>query len=155
MPFQIHAISPTPFAPLFALSDTELAARKARRMTVSEHPGTPCRVSLADAQIGETVLLVNHWHLPSQSPYAASHAVFVRQGVQQARPTPGEVPEVLLSRLISLRVFDDSDMMIHADAVEGTALPEALTEALGLPGAEYIHLHYAKPGCFAASVTRA
>ena len=44
------------------MSEAELAANNARLEVVQEHPGTPCRVSLDDAQIGETVALVNYTH---------------------------------------------------------------------------------------------
>ena len=155
MPFQIHALPAQAFAPLFALSDPELAERKARRMTVTAHPGTPCRVSLDDAKAGETVILVNHAHLVADSPYDASHAIFVRQGAAQAHPAPGEVPDVLKTRLISLRAFDAGGMMVAADVQEGAALPAALETMFGDPEVQQIHLHYAKPGCFAASATRA
>ena len=43
MTFQIHPLPYEPFAPLFAMTDKELRRRDARRMTVSAHPGTPCR----------------------------------------------------------------------------------------------------------------
>ncbi|WP_324752842.1 DUF1203 domain-containing protein [Roseovarius sp. Pro17] len=155
MTFQVHALSPQPFADLFTLPDTQLAARRARRVIVRENPGTPCRVTLEDAEIGETVLLINFDHLPVDSPYRASHAIFVREGASQAHPAMDEVPHVLKLRLISLRVFDDADMMITADVAEGEDLHEALMHAFSDPNATYIHLHYAKPGCFAASVTRA
>ncbi len=155
MTFQIHALSPQPFADLFALPDSQLATRRARRVIVREKPGTPCRVTLEDAEIGETVLLMNYTHLPVDNPYRASHAIFVREGADQAHPAADEVPQVLESRLISLRVFDGADVMIAADVAEGEDLHEALAHAFSDPNAAYIHLHYAKPGCFAASVTRA
>lgn len=155
MPFQIHALDSEPFAPLFALSDEALRERGAVRETITESPGTPCRVSLADAVVGETVVLVNHEHQPGPGPYRASHAVFVREGMERARPAPGEVPGLFRSRLISLRAFDEAHMMVAADAVEGTELEAALETALADARVAYIHLHYAKPGCFAASVTRA
>ncbi|QYX57422.1 DUF1203 domain-containing protein [Roseovarius sp. SCSIO 43702] len=155
MTFQIHALDPEIFAGLFELPDDELARRNACRVTVEAKPGTPCRVSLADAEPGETVLLVHHEHQPAQSPYRASHAIFVRPGVARARPAVDEIPEVLRSRLISVRVFDAGDMMIAADVVAGTRLDAALSAAFADPQAHYVHLHYAKPGCFAASVTRA
>ena len=37
-------------------------------------PGFPCRVSLVDAEIGESVLLVNYEHLPAASPYRMRYA---------------------------------------------------------------------------------
>ena len=155
MAFQIHALPAEPFNELFQMSDSDLCARNARRVTVTAKPGTPCRVSLADAEVGETVILVHYEHQTAASPYRAGHAIFVREGVQQAHSAIGEVPEVLRSRLISLRQFDDEGMMIDADVFEGKGLGAALITAFENARTSYVHLHYAKPGCFAARVTRA
>ena len=51
--FQLEGIPYRPFAPLFALSDQELQKMNARRVIADAQPGYPCRVSLADAAIGE------------------------------------------------------------------------------------------------------
>ena len=75
MTFQIHALPADDFASLFELSEDELASRNAQRMTAKSQPGYPCRVSMKDADIGETVILVNHQHQPASSPYQSSHAV--------------------------------------------------------------------------------
>ena len=154
MPFQIHALPAAPFRALFALDDAALLARRARREVVRECPGTPCRVCLEDARVGETVLLVNHCHLPAESPDRASHAIYVREGVAQARPGVGEVPTAIATRLISVRLFDAGDMMVGADVIDGATLDAVLAEALRDQAVRYVHLHYARPGCFAASVTR-
>lgn len=155
MGFQIHPLPAERFEHLFGLTDDELAEHKARKMVVDEKPGTPCRVSMADADVGETVVLVNYTHQTAKSPYHASHAVFVREGAETARIGENQVPEVLVSRLISLRSFDRDHMMVDAEAVAGTDLPGAISEAFEDEAVAYIHLHYAKPGCFAASVSRA
>ena len=155
MPFQVHALPYGPFARFFELSDAELERAGAARRSVNAKPGFPCRVSLADAEPGETVILLNFEHQPENTPYRASHAIFVRENAQQAFPKPGEVPEVLASRLISMRGFDHRHHMIAADVVEGSTLREAIPEMLGNAEVSYLHLHNAKPGCFAASVTRA
>lgn len=155
MAFQIHALDPQPFAPLFAMSDAELAQANARRVIVTEHPGTPCRVSLSDAQVGETVVLTHFIHQPAASPFRSGHAIFVRQGATQAQPLPDQVPQMLLTRLISIRGFDAADMMVSADVVDGQNLAAALGHAFRDPAIAYIHLHLAKQGCFAASVVRA
>lgn len=123
-------------------------------MTVKTAPGVPCRVSLADAQVGETVVLVNYEHQGADSPYRACHAVYVRAGVPQARPAAGEVPEVLRRRMISVRAFGTDGMMIDADLVEGWHLAPALARIFTDAEVDSVHLHDAKPGCFAASVTR-
>jgi len=154
MSFQIHALSPEPFAELFRMSDRELADISAARMIADAKPGYPCRVSLIDAEVGETVLLLNYEHQPNPSPYRAAHAIFVREHAEQAFPAVGEVPPVLTSRLISLRAFDQDHYMIAADVVDGQRLSIAIPEILENKEVAYIHLHNAKPGCFSAKVTR-
>ncbi len=154
MPFQIHALDHDQFTKYFDYDTAQLSASGAHLETVSEYPGTPCRVSLADAHIGETVLLINHEHQPENSPYRASHAIFVRKGVEQATPTANTVPKVLSSRLLSLRGFDETHFMRAADVVDGSTLGTALETMFQSSKIAYIHIHNAKPGCFAAKVTR-
>lgn len=155
MSFQIHSLPAEDFADLFALSDTELVKRNACRQIVQSKPGTPCRVSMADAEVGETVILLNYEHQAAHSPYKASHAIFVRENAPQAQLNVGEVPEVLRSRIISLRLFDRHHMMIDADVLQGDELADAVKAAFEDEQVSYAHLHNAKPGCFAAAVTRA
>ena len=155
MPFQIHALSADQFHHLFKMTDSELTARNARRQLVNSNPGTPCRVSLKDAEIGEEVILVHYEHQPEDTPYRASHGIFVRQGAQQAFPEQGQVPELFRHRLMSVRGFDKNHLMIDADAVEGVALEETINRLFENSDVEYLHLHNATPGCYAAKVTRA
>jgi hypothetical protein len=155
MSFQIHALPASRFKPLFALSDAELAQRRATRMVADAKPGYPCRVSLADAEVGETVILVNFEHQASETPYRSAHAIFIREEAEQAFPGVGKVPEVLKSRLISIRAFDSNHNMVAADVVDGVNLSESIPTMLDDPGVAYLDLHNARPGCFAARVTRA
>jgi hypothetical protein len=155
MSFQIHALPAEHFAPLFGMSGQELAKVQATRMVVDAKPGYPCRVSLADAEVGETVILVNYQHQAADSPYRSAHAIFVREHAKRAFPERGEVPEVLTTRLISARAFDDKHYMVNADVVDGKDLHEVIPAMLRDAGVAYLHLHNAKPGCFAARVTRA
>jgi hypothetical protein len=154
MNFQISALPPAPFATLFTLSDEALAAKGGMRRVVDRSPGFPCRVSLCDAEPSETVILVHYEHQAAPSPYRASHAIYVRPGVAQARPEPGEVPSMLRSRLLSLRAFDDAGMLLDADVVEGQAVEGVIERLLGVPGAAYLHLHFARTGCYAARADR-
>ncbi|RYH09037.1 DUF1203 domain-containing protein [Tropicimonas sp. IMCC6043] len=154
MPFQIQALPMTPFLPLVGASDAELAARNGRRVVAESDSGYPCRVSLRDAAAGETLLLVNFEHLPGASPFRASHAIFVREAAVEASPAPGDIPASIASRLLSVRGFDAADMLQDADVVEGAALAERLERMFAAPEIDYIHVHYAKQGCFAAKVTR-
>jgi len=141
--------------PLFNLSDSGLANMQASRMVADAKPGFPCRISLADAEPGEVVILVNFEHQPADSPYRSSHAIFVREQAEQAFPAVGEVPEALSSRLISLRAFDKTHFMLAAEVVEGELLAEIIPATFDNPEVSYVHLHHAKQGCYAARVTRA
>jgi hypothetical protein len=154
MSFQIHALAAEPFVKYFNYTATQLEKIGAQRHTVTESPGTPCRVSLADAQVSETVVLLNYEHQPNNTPYRATHAIFVRKGAVQAMPDVNTVPDVLASRLLSIRGFDDAHNMRVADVVDGVELAAALDEMFGTVGVDYIHIHNAKQGCFAARVTR-
>src|SRR3546814_6946529 len=58
MTYAITGLSPEPFAPLFEMSDAELAARGARRVTADADRGFPCRISLEDARAGEELILL-------------------------------------------------------------------------------------------------
>lgn len=155
MTFRIHALPLEPFAPLFALADDALRARGARRVVADGRPVYPCRVSLRDATEGERLVLVHHEHLPVDTPYRAAGPIYVREDAVMATPATGEVPALLRSRLISLRAYDARGMMVWADVRPGEDLEAGIAELFALERADYLHLHYAKPGCYACRVARA
>jgi hypothetical protein len=155
MNFRIKGLPLAPFAPLFDLDQHALAARGVVRRVADRRPGFPCRVSLRDADPGETVLLLNFEHLPVAGPYRASHAIYVREHAQEYTPEVNEVPELLRTRLLSVRAYDTAGMMVDAEVVDGAELEGIIDRLLTAPAAAYLHLHNAKPGCFAASVLRA
>lgn len=152
--FVIRGIDPAPFAPLSGLSDAALREHGALRMTVDASPGFPCRISLEDAAVGESVLLLNYEHLPVDTPYRARHAIFVREGEAQAAHYADRVPHQLAIRLLSLRGFDAAGMMRDADVVAGGDLTAAIERFFADPAIAYLHAHNAKPGCFAARIDR-
>ena len=155
MPFQIHAISGEPFQQYFLLSEAELRENCARIETATVHPGYPCVVSLADAELGERVLLVNFEHLPEHSPYRAAHAIYIREHAEQHFPGVNDVPEMLASRLLAVRGYDHEHLMVGADVVEGADLAGLIDKMFENEAVDYIHIHIARPGCFAAKATRA
>jgi len=155
MSFQIKGLPAAEFAALFNLADAELATRAAVRVRAARHPGFPCRVSLRDARVGETLLLVNYEHLPVATPYRSRHAIFVLENATEAQLDVDEIPEVLLARLLSVRAFDDAGMMIDADVMQGRELAPAILRMFETRSVQYLHIHNAKPGCFAARVERA
>src|SRR2546423_9072776 len=114
MIYRITGLDPTPYRPLFGLSDEELSKRGIVRMMVDEKPGSPCRVSLTDRDIGESVLLLNHVSHDVANPYRASHAIFVTEGATKAGEFVDEVPPAFEPRVLSLRGFDKDGMMAEA-----------------------------------------
>ena len=52
------------------------------------------------------MLLLNYVHQPADTPYKASHAIFVREGAERAYVGVDEAPECLRGRMLSLRAFD-------------------------------------------------
>jgi hypothetical protein len=154
--FRITGLDPEQFSNLFGKSDEELAALGARRCVVDQTPGYPDRIEMRDLDIGEKALLVNYTHLDDAgSPYRSSHAVYVREGATAAYDATGEIPEVLRRRLLSVRAFDKRAMMVAADVIDGSALRDWITSTFDDDAVDFIDLHNAKPGCFAARVRRA
>ncbi len=126
--FQIVALTPDAFEHFFSMSETELAAHGARRLTVDANPGYPCRISLIDAAIGERVILVPFKHHDVDSPYQASGPIFVREMAAQAQLAVNEIPLLLKHRPLSVRAYDQAGMMKASRIVEGTALQESILE---------------------------
>ena len=155
MDFQITGLKRAQFADLIGLSDAQLALRNARRVLADRHPGFPCRVSLVDAQPGESVLLLNYEHLPLASPYRASHAIYVREIARDAQVPRNEIPPVLRTRLLSLRAFSEDGMLLAADVAEGEQLTPSIERMLSGDAVAFLHVHNARPGCYAARVDRA
>lgn len=155
MSYVVTGLAPEPFRPLFDLSDAVLAERGIVRRKVDVSPGFPCRVTLEDAEPGDTVLLLNYQHQPADSPFRASHAIFVSQGARAARRTVDELPGSIRNRaFISLRAFDHAGMMLDAAVAPGSELEPVIERQLGLAGVAYLHAHYAAMGCYAARIDR-
>jgi hypothetical protein len=152
MSFRIKGLPAEPFADLFSLSDEALKARGAVRQ-IADH-GSPCRVSLTDAEPGQEVVLVNFEHQPAHSPYRSRFAIYVREG-ETTYDEVDQVPEQLRKRMLSVRAFDRDGMMVDTDLVDGRALEPVIERIFGDERADYIQLHYARPGCYAARVERA
>jgi hypothetical protein len=155
MSFRIQGLAAENFDDLFALSDEELARLGAVRRTADDRkPGYPCRVSLTDSRPGDELLLLNYEHLPVASPYRMRFAIYVRKG-DTTYDKIDEVPEQLRTRTLAVRAFDAKGMMLGHELVHGRDLEGAIETLLQAPDAEYLHVHFAAPGCYAARVLRA
>ena len=155
MPFRITGLPADRFAHLFAMSDDDLKAHGAvRRIADGRTPGYPCRVSLADSEPGDELLLVNYEHHDVDSPYRMRFAIYVRKR-DATYDAVDQVPEQLRSRTLAVRAFDADAMMVGRELVEGGELEAAIARLFAEPEAAYLHIHFAAPGCYAARVDRA
>lgn len=152
--FRLVGLSPETFEPFFSMSDDELLALGARRVVADEAPGFPCRISLADAQVGDELLLLPFDHLLTSSPYRASGPVFVRKGARRAVLEPGVIPPYVTRRWMSVRAYDGDDMMIAADVCDGSDVRGVIERFVADPAVAFMHLHNAKRGCFSCRVER-
>jgi hypothetical protein len=137
------------------LSDAALAAQGAvRRIADGREPGYPCRISLTDSKPGDELILANYEHHPVASPYRMRFAIFVRKG-EETFDELDTVPEQLRKRTLAVRAFDGDAMMVGFELVEGVKLESAIERQFTDLRAVYLHVHFAAPGCYAASVERA
>ncbi len=152
IPFRCVALPAEAFASLSEWDDAQLRNRGARRMTVDAHPGFPCRITLEDAQVGETVLLLSHEHQPADTPYRACGPVYVRERPRPRGWAANEVPDAIRRRLLSVRAYDAAGMMLGAEVTEGHALEAAIQRGFYDAQVAYLHLHNAARGCYACRV---
>lgn len=153
MSFRITGLPADKFQPLFAMSDDELKRRGALRLT-ADGPGYPCRISLTDAAPGDELILLHYEHQDADTPFRASHAIYVRPGEERYEAV-SEIPPQLRKRLLSIRAFDARGMMLEADVADGNAVEPVIARMFGNGAVAYLHLHYARQGCYAARVDRA
>src|SRR6266446_6064968 len=126
--FRIVGLPLTQFEPLFSLDDSELAQKGARRLIVDAKPGFPCRVSLQDAEIGESA--------------------------KEIELAPGEIPDVVTSRVMSVRAYNDKGMMVNAAVIPGKELESQIEKFFDDAKVSYLHLHNAGAGCYSCRVER-
>jgi len=154
MAFRITGLSPEPFRHLFGLSEGALSEQGVKRYVADQKPGFPDRIEMRDAEPGETLLLLNHTCQPANTPYRATHAIFVREGATDTYDQVDRVPEVMRVRLLSLRAYSTEGMMLDADVVEGTQIETAIGRLFANSDVTYIHVHNAKQGCYSGRIDR-
>lgn len=154
MAFVISGLSAKPFCHLYGLSDQDLAAHGVQRMIADACPGFPDRIEMREAKPGERLLLLNHVSLPQNTPYRASHAIFVLEGAEECYRGRNEIPEVMQTRMLSLRAFDKQGMMVDAELAQGNALKGAIKRLFENDQTACIHAHNATRGCYAGRIER-
>jgi uncharacterized protein DUF1203 len=121
------------------------------RVVADEPDAYPCRRCLRDAEPGETMVLLGYDPFLGVSPYTGPGPIYVHE--RDCAPFDGDgLPSQLTRRLLSVRAYDDDHMLVGADVIEGMELERAAERLLD--GAAYLHVHNARPGCFAARIER-
>ena len=115
----------------------------------------PCRISLTDRDLGESVLLLNHVSHDVANPYRATHAIFVTEGSEESAQFVDLVPPAFERRVLSLRGFDADGMMADAVLAQPGEADVAIRKLFDNPQIETIHAHNAVRGCFSAKIERA
>ena len=155
MDYRITGLPLAIFASLRHLDDDALRAHGATRQNVDAPNAYPCRITLEDAVPGEEVLLLSYAHQPAGTPYASAGPIFIRRRAVATRSLINEVPEQQRRRLLSVRAYDHRDWMVDAEVREGAELETLIHRFLADPQISYLHVHNARPGCYACRVDRA
>lgn len=155
MAFRISGLPLAAFEPYFGMDDAELAERGARRYGADGRSGMPCRVSLLDSRPGERVVLLGYEHQPARSPYRASGPIFVRENATETFDRVNEVPDLLRSRLLSVRAYDEPGFIVDAEVVPGSESEALIDRLFARDDTAYLHVHYARYGCYACRIDRA
>lgn len=151
--YRISGLSPEPFRPLFALDDARLHAHDMRRVVADSPRGYPCRVSLTEAAVGETLLLLPYEH-HRLGPYRASGPIFVREAALQAPRYRNRLPSILATRHLSLRAYDEAGWMLDARSVDGAQAEAEVQALLAIEGVTCVMAHNARFGCFLCRIER-
>jgi hypothetical protein len=119
------------------------------RVRVDKPNAYPCRRCLQDGEVGETMVLLSYDPFVGASPYSGPGPIYVHD--RECSLFEGkEIPDQLTRRLLSVRAYDGDHMLVDADVVQGDELGDAAQRLLRQ--ASYLHVHNARPGCFAARI---
>lgn len=155
MTYRFESLDPALFADLAALDASGLAARHIVVSTVAPGDRAPCRLTLENAPAGETVLLVNHTHQPTPSPYGARGPIFIRRNALDRAPAIFDtVPPMLVGRQLSVRAYDADGMIVDGAVVEPADLDGHLVGLFARADVDEVHLHFPGRGCYAAKAVR-
>lgn len=89
-------------------------------------------------------------------PYSGPGPIFLHEeGCEAYEDDGAAVPDQLQRRLLSFRAYDARHMMAAAEIADGVKFSLTATNLLAYSNVAYLHVHYARPGCFAVRVHRA
>jgi len=154
MSFQISALSPAQFEPLFELSDEALKQRGMSRFIVDCENGYPDRITLKDANLGDELILLNFEHQPAPTAYNSKGPIFVSRGGAEPHTLIDTIPDSLSRRMLSFRGYSKGGDMLEGEVIDGKAFRQSIEAFFANENVAYIHVHFASRGCYAARVDR-
>jgi hypothetical protein len=63
-----------------------------------------------------------------------------------------EIPDQLRKRTLAVRSFDTNGMMVANQLVDGQGIEPVIEKFLTPSNVDYLHIHFAAAGCYAAKV---
>lgn len=154
MTYRIEGLAREVYHRLLHLSGDALAELGARRVIADSKPGFPCRVTLEDAEPGETLILFHHVSHDVPTPFRSAYAIYVREAAIEPARYVDEPPSVFTDRTLGLRGFDSEGMLRGALLAPPGEADAKIRELFERPEIETIHAHNAAAGCFAAKIVR-
>ena len=104
------------------------------------------------------MMLISYDPFKGISPYSCRSPIYLHHDppCEQFDGAAADVlPEQQRKRpQLSVRAYDKDHMLVGYDVVNGQRLIETCEGLLSGNGAEYVHIHYAGPGCFAVRVNK-
>lgn len=155
MTYRISGLAPDAFAHLRGADEAALAAAGARRVIAQASRGYPCRITLEDAEEGESLILLHHVSHDVQTPYRSAYAIYVREQAEAPAAYEDALPPVFGGRPLAFRAFDAGGMLRDAALAAPGEADGAIRKLFDNREIAYIDAHNAAHGCFAARVERA
>lgn len=123
---------------------------------VADEPNAfPCRHCLRDAEPGEPMLLASYSPFQTQNTYREIGPVFVHADRCARHADERAIPDQLRRRLLALRGYDRNQILLAGEVVPGAEVEGAIERLLSRADVAWIHVRFAKPGCFACRIERA
>lgn len=154
MGYQVSGLSANPFKHLYDLSDPALKKHGVLRRWATDGAVYTDRIEMRDARPGESVLLLNHVSQSADTPYRASHAIYVLEGATETFKSRDRLPDILTRYPQSLRAFDAEGMLVDARLATGDDVEPAIGGLFDNPVAAYILTYNAAHGCYAGRIDR-
>jgi hypothetical protein len=119
----------------------------------------PCRHCMRQTRPGTDLILLKYspFRRGSPSPYAERGPIFVCGTECAAHAAPDRLPEIVTSRQVNIRAYDERDFMLyaHSTLADGREAEGVVAKLLDEPGVRQVHIRTALHGCFLCAVERA